>query len=219
MIFINFKTYEQGTGEKGLDLIKVLENASEESQIKIVPVLQASDIKEATMSTKLEVWAQHIDPVEFGAHTGATLAEAVKEDGAMGVFLNHSEQKFHDFESLKLAHDRARSVGLKTLVFAEDVKELKKILTLEPDFASYEPSELVGSTTTSVSESKPEIVAQAVEICREARTPLIVGAGIKSEKDIRVSLELGALGFAVASDIVKAKKPDERIKELLGGFN
>lgn len=219
MIFVNFKTYEQGTGERALDLVRILENASEESQIKIIPVLQAADLKEASLMTKLEIWAQHTDPVEFGAHTGSTLAEALKEDGAMGVFLNHSEHKFNDFESLKAAHEHAKSIGLKTLIFAGDLEELKKVLTLEPDFASYEPPELVGSTTTSVSEAKPEVVKEAVEICREARIPLIVGAGIKSEKDILVGLELGALGFAVASDIVKAEHPEERIKELLKGFN
>lgn len=218
MIFVNFKTYEQSTGERALDLVKILEKCSEESQIKIVPVLQASDLKEASLSTKLEVWAQHIDPVEFGAHTGSILPEAVKEDGAMGVFLNHSEHKFADFESLSKAVARAREVGLKVLVFAGDLEELKKILTLEPDFASYEPPALVGSTTTSVAEAEPEIVAEAVEIAKEARIPLVVGAGIKSEKDVRVSMELGAVGIAVASDIVKSDDPKTRTQELLKGF-
>jgi triosephosphate isomerase len=67
--------------------------------------------------------------LEFGAHTGFTLPEAVFEDGAMGTFLNHSEHKFESFEKLKEAHDRARKVGLKTLVFAADLSELKKILS------------------------------------------------------------------------------------------
>ncbi len=219
MIFVNFKTYEQATGERALDLVKVLEGCSEESQTKIIPVLQASDLKEASLMTKLEIWTQHIDPVTFGAHTGSILPEAVKEDGANGVFLNHSEHKFNNFDDLTHAVLRAKEVGLKTLVFAGDLEELKKILTLRPDFASYEPPELVGSTTTSVAEAKPEVVAKAVEIARDARIPLVVGAGIKSEKDVRVSMELGAVGIAVASDIVKSEDPKARTEELLKGFS
>lgn len=218
MLFVNFKTYEQGTGQNALALIKILEKISEESQIKIIPALQASDIQEASRMTKLEIWAQHVDPAEFGAHTGAVLPEAVKEDGAMGTFLNHSEHRFEDFETLEKAHDRAREVGLKTLVFAGDLDELKRVLTLAPDFASYEPPELVGSKTTSVAEAKPEVIEQAVEISREARIPLVVGAGIKAEKDVRVSMELGSVGVAVASNIVKSDDPAKAIQDLLKGF-
>ena len=97
MIFINFKTYQETTGQNALQLVKVLEETAHETQIKIIPVVAATDIKEAVLSTKLEVWTQKIDPVEFGAHTGAILPEAVLEDGAVGTFLNHSENRFSNF--------------------------------------------------------------------------------------------------------------------------
>jgi len=218
MLFVNFKTYEESSGIKGLALLEEIELAAGEANIKTIAVVQAADINEAMLISKLEIWAQHVDSIEYGAHTGAVLPEAVLADGATGTFLNHSENKYKDFEALKSVVLHCKKLNLKTLVFAGDLKELKKILGLKPDFVAYEPPELVGSKTTSVAEAKPEIVAKAVELAHEARIPLIVGAGIKSQKDVRVSVSLGAEGVAVASDIVKAHDPKKETLELLEGF-
>lgn len=218
MIFVNFKTYEKGTGIAALELVQVLEEVAHETQIKIIPVVQASDVKEIIQISRLEIWVQHVDPMEYGAHTGYILPEAVIEDGAIGTFLNHSEHKFENFSQLAKAHNRARQVGLRTLVFAANIAELREIIKLEPTFASYEPPELVGSKTTSVAKAKPEVISQAVEVTRTKGLPLIVGAGIKSQEDVRKSMELGAVGVAVASDIVAAKDPKKELMELIEGF-
>lgn len=218
MIFINFKTYQQGTGAQAIKLIGLLEEVANETQIKIIPVVQAADVREAVQNSKLEVWAQHIDGVEFGAHTGHVIAEAVLEDGASGTFLNHSENRFSDIDKLSKANERAFQVGLKTLIFAGDLDELKVVLRLKPTFVSYEPPELVGSKTTSVAKEKPEIISEAVELSKASGIPLIVGAGIKSEDDIRKSLELGASGFAIASSIVAAEDPKTELMNLVKGY-
>lgn len=217
MVFVNFKTYAEGTGENALNLLKILEEVADDSQIKVIPVLQAADIKEATLSSKLEIWAQKIDPVTYGAFTGAILAEAVFEDGAVGTFLNHSESKFVNFDELASASDRANEVGLKTLIFAADEKEFENILSLRPTFAAYEPPELVGGRVSVVS-AKPEIISQVNHLAAKAGIPLIVGAGIHTNEDIRKSLELGAVGVAVSSDIVKAEDPRKELLELIEGF-
>lgn len=218
MIFVNFKTYQKGTGERAISLVKVLEGVSTEAGVKVIPVVQAVDVREIVSVSTLSVWVQNIDPVEFGAHTGSVLAEAVKEDGAEGTFLNHSEHKFDDPGSLAKTVERARGVGLKTLVFAGDIAELKKVVKLKPTFVSYEPPELVGSKTTSVAKAKPEIISEAVEITRKHDLPLIVGAGIKSREDVRKSLELGAVGVAVASAIVDSQDPRRELMDLVEGF-
>ena len=218
MIFVNFKTYEQGSGEHALKLITILEAASEAFSIAVIPVVQAGDVKEARANSKLEIWTQHIDPVEFGAHTGFILPEAVFEDGAKGTFLNHSEHKFAEFSSLEAAERRAKEVGLKTLIFAGGIDELEKVSVLSPDFLAYEPPELVGSTSTSVSSAHPDIIAKAYEIAKRHDLPLIVGAGVHSRKDVEKSIELGAVGVAVATDIVKAQNPKAELEDLLAGF-
>lgn len=218
MFFINFKVYEQGTGANALALIKILEEVAIETQIKIIPVVQAADVKEAVESSKLEIWTQHIDSVEFGAHTGAILPEAVIEDGAVGTFLNHSEKKFSSFEKLSNAHRRAKEVGLKTLIFAANLDELEQVLKLKSDFVSYEPPELVGSTKETVATAHPDVIEKSANLAREVGIPLIIGAGVHSAEDVSTSIRLGALGIAVATDVVKASDPKKELEELVKGF-
>ncbi len=217
MIFVNYKAYEEGTGKRALDLTKILEEVAHDSLTKIIPVVQATDLKEVTGSTTLEIWVQKIDAVEPGAHTGAIIAESVLEDGAAGTFLNHSEARFASFDELAKASDRAKSVGLKTLIFAKDIEELKNICALAPTFVAYEPPELIGSTSTSVA-SRPEVIREASEIAKLAGVPLVVGAGVHAADDVRKSLEQGAAGIAVASDILKAEDPRKEILDLVEGF-
>jgi triosephosphate isomerase len=218
MIFINYKTYEEGSGKSAIALTKILEEVAHEAQIKIIPVIQIIDAEMVVASTTLEVWIQHVDPISYGAHTGWTLPEEAAKIGIAGVFLNHSEHKFDNFDNLRAANEKAKSANLKTLIFASDPEELKKICSLTPTYVSYEPPEFIGSTTTSVAMAKPEIISQAAEIAKSFGLPLIVGAGIHSMDDVKKSLELGAVGVAVATDIVKAEDPKRELTDLADGF-
>jgi triosephosphate isomerase len=218
MIFVNYKTYEEGSGQKAIALTKVLEEVAHESQVKIIPVVQIIDAEAVISATALEIWIQHVDPLSYGPHTGWTLPEEAAKIGVSGVFLNHSEHKFNDFEALRTASEKAMSANLKTLIFAGNLDELKKICQLAPTYVAYEPPELVGSTTTSVARAQPEIISQAAEIARAAGEPLIVGAGVSSMEDVKKSLELGAVGVAVATAVVKATDPKAKLLELTEGF-
>ncbi len=218
MIFVNYKTYEEGSGQKAIALTKVLEEVAHSSQVKVIPVVQIIDAESIVNSTSLEIWIQHIDPITYGAHTGWALPEEAARIGISGVFLNHSEHKFDNFDNLNIANEKSMSANLKTLIFAGDLEELKKVCSLAPTYVAYEPPQLVGSTTTSVAEAEPNIIAEAYEIARSAGLPLVVGAGIHTQADIRKSLGLGAVGFAVATDIVKATDPKKELLDLVEGF-
>ena len=218
MIFVNFKAYKEGSGQGALTLTRTLEEVAHATQIKIIPVVQVIDAEAVVGSTRLEVWIQHIDPVSYGPYTGWTLPEEAVRIGIRGVFLNHSEHKFESMEELAKAVARCLEVDLKTLVFASDLEELKKILEIKPTYVAYEPPELIGSTTTSVATAQPEIIAKASVLTKEAGIPLIVGAGINSKDDVKKSLELGAVGVAVATDVVKAEDPRKEIVDLTEGF-
>ncbi|HJX59291.1 hypothetical protein A2V61_00505 [Candidatus Woesebacteria bacterium RBG_19FT_COMBO_47_8] len=218
MIFVNFKTYEQGSGSKAVELTRILEEVALQTQVKIIPVVQIIDAETVIGSTKLEVWIQHVDPVTYGANTGWTLPEEAVKVGIRGVFLNHSEHKFANWEDLVKAVSRCREVELKTLVFASSLEELKKALELKPTYVAYEPPELIGSTSISVATAQPEIIAKAAVITKEGGIPLIVGAGIASREDVKKSLELGAVGVAVATDVVKAVDPKRELIDLTEGF-
>ena len=218
MIFINYKTYEEGSGTRAIGLTKILEEVAHTTQVKIIPVVQIIDAEAIIASTTLEVWIQHVDPLTYGAHTGWTLPEEAAKIGVSGVFLNHSEHKFDNFDALYTANEKAMSANLKTLIFAGTLDELKKITELAPTYIAYEPPELVGSTTTSVAQAQPQVISEAAEIAREAGLPLIVGAGVHEMSDVKKSLELGAVGVAVATDIVKATDPKKELLDLTEGF-
>lgn len=218
MIFLNYKTYESGTGDTAVEMSTIVEEVSRLSGVKIIPVVQVADIREVVSSVSVEVWTQKIDPVTYGAHTGSVLPESVLEDGARGTLLNHSENRFVDFDTLAKAHDRAREVGLKTLIFAKDIDELTKVASLNPDFISYEPPALIGSKDTSVATAEPEIISLASEVSKKTGIPLIVGAGVHSATDVKKCLELGAVGVAVASDVMNSTDPKKELMDLVEGF-
>lgn len=219
MIFLNFKTYKSGTGKFALEMAKIVEEVSKETGIKIVSVVQPTDIREVVLEIATEVWSQKVDPVEFGAHTGSIIPEAVIDDGAIGTVLNHSEDRFSDFETLTKAYDRAKEVGLKTLIFAKDLEELEKVASLKPDYISYEPPSLIGSKDISVATAEPEIIKEASEISKKTGILLIVGAGVHSKDDVKKCLELGAVGVAVASDVMNAVDPRKELMDLCLGFS
>lgn len=217
MIFVNFKTYKQGTGIRAVELARDLSSCQSQAKVPIIPVVQPTDIRLSVAASLHEVWAQHVDPIEYGKNTGWILPEAIVEAGAMGTFLNHSEHKIPN-DKLQITNERCKEVGLKTLVFASDIEELERVVKVKPDFVAYEPPELIASQTTSVARAKPEVIGEAVEVAKKAGVPLIVGAGVKDATDVKKSLELGAVGVAVSSAIVLAKNPQEVVLELAKGF-
>ncbi|MBR9681696.1 MAG: triose-phosphate isomerase, partial [Candidatus Altiarchaeota archaeon] len=112
---VNFKAYENGTGAKALELARKLEEFAEQTKVDIGVAVQPTDIEMIASNVELPVFAQHIDPVNFGSHTGHVLPESVVSAGAIGTLLNHSEDRL-DFEVLKASIQRAREVGLQIIV-------------------------------------------------------------------------------------------------------
>lgn len=216
MIFLNFKTYQESTGKNALFLIKKIEDIVMQTGVSIVPVVQALDIKECKFFTNLPIWTQHIDPVTYGAHTGSILAEAVALDGASGTILNHSEHKFASMEELSAAVSDAKRNNLQTLIFAADVEEVKKVAALSPDYIGYEPPELIGSKDTSVAKAKPDVIKLVCDAV--PNIPIIVGAGVKDQNDVRVSLNLGAKGVALASGVILAPDQSAVLSDLAKGY-
>jgi len=205
IVIINFKTYKQGK-----DVVK-LAKAIEKVDKKIIIGVQASDVYEVVRGVGLRVFVQHVDGVEPGRNTGYIIPEAVKADGAKGVFLNHSEHPLK-IDVLRATIKRCREVGLKTVVFFEGLVEGRKIEKLKPDYLIYEPASLVGGNV-SVSKSKPEVIE---EIVKGVKVSVLVGAGIKSNEDVKIAMKLGAKGIAVSSGVVKSKNPEKVLRGLIG---
>lgn len=203
IVIVNFKTYKQG--KEVLKLAKQVEKADK----NIIVGVQATDIKEISMKTNLTVYAQHADYFRKGRNTGFVIPEAIKSNGARGVFINHSEHRLK-FDILKETVKRCKDAGLKTAVFAANLEEAKKIEKLNPSFLIFEPPELVAGKI-SVSSAKPEIIKK---ISENLKMKFLVGAGIHGRKDVETALELGASGIAVSSAITEARNPEKEIRKL-----
>ena len=215
MIFVNFKTYRQGTGEAVVKLIKVCQVVEKKTSVKIFPVVQTVDIFRITNLTSGSVWAQHVDNIEYGQNTGQALPEAIKAAGAQGTLLNHSENKL-PVEVIGETIKRCQNLKLKVLVCSGNLEEAKEIAAFKPDLLAYEPPELIGSQTASVSTAKPGVIKNFVTEIKSI--PVLVGAGIHSQQDVKKGIKLGAVGILVSSDVVLAQNPEKELLDLAGGF-
>jgi len=204
IIIVNLKTYEQG--KSVLNLIKQIAKVDR----KIIIGVQATDISKAVGAVKNPVYVQHVDWQEVGRNTGYVLAEAVKANGAEGVFLNHSEHRLK-MKVIERTARRCKAIKLKIAIFAKDLTQAEKIKKLKPDYLIIEPPELVAGKI-SISKAKPKLIK---EIGGKLRYNFIVGAGIKTGEDLKIAMKLGAKGIAISSAITKAENPQKKLKELM----
>ena len=219
LLVVNFKTYENGTGKKALKLAKIIDSVAEkEKDVDIIVAVQHTDIRMIADEVSLPVFAQHIDGISYGSNTGYVLPEAVKDAGAVGTLINHSEHQLKIVE-IEKAVERAKDVGLRTIVCATDPKISESVAALEPEFVAVEPPELIGSKM-SVSQAKPEIIENSIAYVNRvnANIPVLCGAGIHTKKDAEKAIVLGSVGVLVASGIVKASNVKKAVSDLVSGL-
>src|SRR3989338_5658955 len=101
MIFLSLKTYQEATGQAVINLLSSVKKVSRETGIPIIPIAQATDIYRIKKELDIEVWAQHIDPIDPGKNTGWISPYSVKQAGATGVLINHSEHKIPEETTIK----------------------------------------------------------------------------------------------------------------------
>jgi triosephosphate isomerase len=207
LIIVNFKTYLESTGQRALELAKQAEKASKETGACIVVAPQLADIAKIAESVEIPVFAQHIDSIKPGNSTGHVLAEAVKEAGAVGTLINHSERQLRliDIDATIVL---CKQQGLTSCVCANNPSVSAAVAAMKPDITSMEPPELIG-TGISVSKAQPEIVTDSVKLVHQVNSKMTIlcGAGISTAEDVSIALKLGTQGVLVASGIVKAKDP------------
>jgi len=215
VIAINFKTYIEATGERALKIAKAAEEVYKETGVTIVVAPQLADLYRIAQEVEIPIFAQHIDPIKPGSHTGHVLPEAVKEAGAVGTLLNHSENRMI-LADLEAAIRRAEEVGLMTMVCSNNPKVSAAVAALSPDYVAVEPPELIG-TGIPVSKAKPEVITNTVNLVKKIspKVKVLTGAGISTGEDVKKALELGTVGVLLASGVTKAKDPEKAIRDLV----
>lgn len=210
---INFKAYEEATGESCVALAKALDEGARTKGARTILCVPFTELRAVvTAVSHAEVYAQHVDAVTPGAHTGSVTAAMVAATGAKGTLLNHSERRV--LERITEHIEAATKAGLKVIVCAQDTQEAQVLRNYPVEFVAVEPPELIGGDV-SVSTARPELISASVKQCPEN---LLVGAGVKTRADVQTSVSLGAKGVLIASGVVKSAKPREALLDLTSGW-
>ncbi|MBD3398119.1 triose-phosphate isomerase [Candidatus Micrarchaeota archaeon] len=215
MIVLNLKTYDEAYRRLDL-LVDAAREAMQNTGVRIIICPPPTHLARARYANK-EVFAQHVDPFEPGAHTGSVLPEALQNLRIKGSLINHSERRCPDL--VKETVKRMKKTRLESLVCAESPEECKKFAKLKPSFIAVEPPELIGSGK-SVSKNQPDVITESLNKVHEVSTeiPLLVGAGVSNAEDVEVALALGATGVLLASAFVKAPEPVRFLEDIAKPF-
>ena len=214
MVIVNFKTYTESTGQKALELAKQAQKVNDETGILVGIAPQFTDIKIIADAVHVPVFAQHLDPIKPGGYTGHVLVDSVKQAGAAGTLINHSERRLKLSEIDEIIRI-TKEHDLVSIVCANNPTTSAAVAALKPDIIAIEPPELIG-TGIPVSKAKPEVVTDTVKLVRQINptVTILCGAGISHGEDVAAALKLGTEGVLVASGIVKAKNPYMVMREF-----
>ena len=215
LILINFKAYREASGKRGLELAKVAEQISKETGITIAVAPQLTDLTFIASEVEIPVFSQHADDVEPGSHTGHVTLEAIKDSGAIGTMINHSERRVRA-DQIDNIVKKSRALGLLTVVCSNTPEVTAAMAALGPDMVAIEPPELIG-TGIPVSRAKPEVVTSSVDLVKRVnpQVKVLCGAGITTGEDVEAALRLGTVGVLLASGVVKAKDWRKAILDLV----
>ena len=203
-------------GADAVRLAQAADRLSRELDVSVIFDPQAVDIPAVARATdRLLVFAQHMDPVAVGRGVGSVLPEALREAGAVGTLLNHSERRM-TLGDINRAIVRAREVGLATLVCADSPEEAAAVAQLGPDIVLAEPPELIATSRSAATEMRG-FVERSVELVRQIDPGIIVmcGAGVQTPDDVEKMIGLGVGGTGSSSGVLKAADPVALMRAML----
>lgn len=212
LIVVNFKTYSTALAEHAETLGKLM--ADVETNARMVAVTSAFDLSSVSSISGLEVWAQHLDPVGQGSHTGWLEPQTAIARGASGTIINHAEHKVsidHVRDLMSMLPD-----DFPICACAADVAEARALAELGPTFIAVEPPELIGGDI-SVTTADPAIVSDTVAAVKEVNpnVRVLCGAGVKNGQDVATAISLGAEGVLLASGVTKANDIPGVLRDLV----
>ncbi len=206
MIVVNFKNYVSNS--RAIELVRKIDIYCNEA-ILAVPAI---DIREIAKNTTLPVFVQHVDYFEPGRATGYLIPEFLKEAGAVGSLLNHSEHKV-SFTALKKTIARCHEIGFKLIVCSGTLREIERIKKLKPFAIAFEDPTLVASGK-SITTYKTHDVKKFVDLLKGSDVLPLCGAGISSGADVQRAFALDCKGILVSSIVANNPKPEQFLKEI-----
>ncbi len=215
MVILNFKTYLESTGKNALKLAILSQEVAQETGVNIAVAVQHADLLRIASEVEIPVLAQHVDAVDAGGHTGSVLLESVKEAGAIGTLINHSEMRMK-LADIQNVVDKTNEHQMISVLCTNNIETSASAATLKPTFVAIEPPELIGSGIP-VSQAEPEVVEGTVEVIHQINqeVKVLCGAGISTGNDMQAALKLGSEGVLLASGIILADDPKAALMDLV----
>lgn len=202
----------------GAQLLRLAQHAdalSAQYDVQVIFTPQYVDIPILARATsRILVFAQHMDAIPVGRGVGAVLPEALKENGAAGVLLNHSEKRL-SMDELERAICRADEVGLATMVCADTLEDAGRIARMLPDIIIAEQPELIGVGKRD--EEQMRVIQQINELVWGVNPDIRVlhAAGISDQQDVYDVIAAGAQGSGSTSGIFLADDPYRALSEMI----
>jgi len=218
LFLLNLKAYPACLGPGAERMSRLLEEVGHAAGVAVAVAPAAPDLARVAHLVQIPVLAQHVDPIEPGAHTGFIPPEALRAAGARGSLVNHSEHPLSNRDA-ETTVTLLASLSLVSVVCARDVATARYLAHTKPDLLAIEPPELIGGDR-AVSTAKPEVVSGTVLAVREVApdTGVLCGAGVHDRRDVARAIELGTEGVLVASAVTRAPDPKKVLQDLLSGF-
>jgi triosephosphate isomerase len=201
-------------GDEVLDLALIADAAAEKYDIDIIftcPIVDLRRVVEAT--ERIFVFAPHMDPIVPGRGLADVLPESLVAAGAKGVMLNHCEKPI-SLSILNRTIQRAKTVGLMTIVCTDTIEEAKAVAYLSPTIIVAEPTDLIGTGKTS----DMMYVQASIDAVKSVNPKILVlqGAGISNGKNVFDVIFAGAEATGSSSGIVKATDRMAMVDEMIG---
>jgi triosephosphate isomerase len=108
---------------------------------------------------------------------------------------------------------RADEVGLATMVCADSVEDVKVIAAMGPNVLVAEPTELIGTGTTSDESYVRETIAAVQAI--DPNIMVLQAAGISNGQDVYNVIAHGAQATGCSSGIAKASDPAAMAEDMI----
>ena len=200
-------------GDQILDLARIADEAAAKYDVRVIYTTPYADIRRVAENVKhLKVFAPHMDDIPVGRGLACVLGESLKAAGAVGVMLNHAERPL-PASTLVRTLNRARELGLMSIVCADSMAETRAIAQMHPDLMITEPTELIG-TGQAADLSYVKTSVDAITAI-DSNIGILVGGGISNGTDVYNTIMAGADATGSSSGIVKAADPGAMVHEML----
>ena len=203
-------------GDQILDLARIADEAAAKYDVRVIYTTPYADIRRVAENVKnLKVFAPHMDDIPVGRGLACVLGESLKAAGAVGVMLNHAERPLPS-STLVRTLNRARELGLMSIVCADSMDETRAVAQMHPDLMITEPTELIG-TGQAADLSYVKTSVDAITAI-DPNIGILVGGGISNGNDVYNTIMAGADATGSSSGIVKAADPGAMVHEMLAAL-